>query len=95
MPLPEGWNRQTTTVRIEFPESYPHACPTLCVPAELPFTDTRPQWLLWSKKDGWDRYDTHLVTTTWVPDRDSSVTALRAMMAHLRNPGPINQWEDK
>ena len=95
--LPDGWNRETTTVRIEFSEYYPSGQPKLYVPDGLRFNSKRPTRMLRPKKDRWARYLVGFYgpdqpfgigpdPTQWDPDRHTTLSMIRRFGQTLPNP---------
>lgn len=93
-PLPDHWNRETTTVRIEVPESYPVILPAVYVPDNLRFDGDRPSRMLRTGPAGWYRYNLHgfsLDGAHFNTESDSIVSTIRILARSLKNPDdPLN-----
>lgn len=85
-PLPDRCQPETTTVKINVPDAYPHRIPTLYISDRIQVDGETPMPLWEDDVNGWFLYDLHWLKDIWVPERNTWRTLLRFFRTSLKYP---------
>jgi hypothetical protein len=92
-PLPDGWNKDTTTILFELPPDFPNSQPAVYIPSHLRFNGKMARIQLASKRRGWNQHCIRQLRHVWNPDRHGMISMLKLIKQSFRRPNTQDPWK--
>lgn len=91
-PLPDGWNKDTTTILFEIPPDFPNSQPAVYIPSHLKFNGKKSKIQLLSKRRGWHQHCILNLRHVWKPKRHGLISMLKLIKQSFRRPNTSDPW---